>query len=233
MVFQNKNVLIVDDEPKILEVIASFLASRGYTAHTAENGRQALELFEKVYPAIVILDLMLPDISGEEVCRAIRKKSRVPVIMLTAKVEEGDLLTGLQLGADDYITKPFSLLELAARMEAVLRRSGDVLTPLAARYSYRGGDLIIDFEKNFVKKKGKEVSLTPSELKILSALLKYPGKVFTRTELIDIALGEEFDGYDRAIDNHIKNLRQKVEDDARNPVYILTVHGLGYKFGGE
>ncbi|MDX9872112.1 MAG: response regulator transcription factor [Clostridia bacterium] len=230
---KGKKILIVDDEPKILEVIVSFLESRGYTVFTAENGKQALALFEKVNPAMVILDLMLPDISGEEICRAIRKKSRAPIIMLTAKVEESDLLTGLQLGADDYITKPFSLLELQARIETVLRRSGDEPAPLAARYSYHGGDLTLDFEKNMIKKKGKEVSLTPSELKILWALLKYPGKVFTRTELIDIALGEEFDGYDRAIDNHIKNLRQKIEDDAKNPVYILTVHGLGYKFGGE
>ena len=226
------NILAVDDEPKILEVIVSFLESRGFTVFPAENGRQAFEVFDRENISLVILDLMLPDMSGEEICRTIRKKSRVPIIMLTAKVEENDMLMGLQIGADDYITKPFSLKLLHARVEAVLRRSTDDLVPLARKNSFRGGDLIVDFDKNIIRKKQEEVLLTPSEMKILSALVKYPGKVFTRAELIEIALGSEFDGYERAVDNHIKNLRQKIEDDSKNPCYVLTIHGLGYKFGG-
>jgi DNA-binding response OmpR family regulator len=228
----NKNILVVDDEPKITEVVTSFLRSGGYTVFTADNGRQALDVFDKNNIALVLLDLMLPDVSGEDVCRAIRKISRVPVIMLTAKAGESDLLTGLGLGADDYMTKPFSLKELHARIEAVMRRTGGDLIPLAVKNSWNNGDLYVDFEKNIIRKKRKTVSLTPNELKILSALVKYPGKVFTRAELIETALGIDFDGYDRTVDTHIKNLRQKIEDSPRSPVYILTIHGLGYKFGG-
>jgi DNA-binding response OmpR family regulator len=229
----SKNILVVDDEPKILEVVTSLLENRGYRVFQAESGRRALGIFEAENIALVVLDLMLPDTSGEEVCRAIRRKSRVPILMLTAKSEEDDLLEGLAIGADDYITKPFSLKELAARVETVLRRSQDDLVPLITRNSFRGGDLSVDFEKGVFMKAGKSVSLTPNESKILAALIKYPGKVFSREELIEVALGGEFDGYDRAIDSHIKNLRQKIEDDPRNPVYVLTVRKLGYKFGGE
>ena len=230
---ENKNILIVDDEPKILEVVSSFLENKGYSTFTAENGQQALKVFEQENIALVVLDLMMPGISGEEICLAIRKQSRVPIIMLTAKADEDNLLQGLRLGADDYIRKPFSLKELHARIETVLRRSGDDLTPLTVKNSWNDGDLCVDFEKNIIKRKEKIVSLTPNELKILSALIKYPGKVFTRSELIEIALGSDFDGYDRAIDSHVKNLRQKLEDDPRSPVYVLTIHGVGYKFGGE
>lgn len=230
---ENKNILIVDDEPKILEVVSSFLENRGYSTFVAENGRQALEVFGKENIALIVLDLMMPGISGEEVCMTIRKQSRVPIIMLTAKADEDNLLQGLGLGADDYVTKPFSLKELHARIETVLRRAGDDLIPLTTKNSWNDGDLCIDFDKNIINKNQKILSLTPNELKILSALITYPGKVFTRAELIEVALGSDFDGYDRAIDSHIKNLRQKLEDDPKSPVYILTIHGLGYKFGGE
>ncbi|MFP3154329.1 response regulator transcription factor [Lachnospiraceae bacterium ZAX-1] len=229
---KNKNILAIDDEPKILEVLSSFLESRGFRVFSAAGGRDALEIFERENISLILLDLMLPDISGEEICRTIRKKSRVPIIMLTAKVEEKSLLEGLSIGADDYITKPFSLKELHARVETLLRRTSDELVPLAVKNSFRDGDLVVDFEKNIFKKSQVQVSLTQSEQRILAALIKYPGKVFTRAELIEIALGSEFDGYDRAIDNHIKNLRQKIEDDSKNPIYIMTIHGLGYKFGG-
>jgi DNA-binding response OmpR family regulator len=228
----NKNILVVDDEPKILEVAVSFMESRGFHVFSAENGQKAMEIFGRENIALVILDLMLPDISGEDVCREIRKKSRVPVIMLTAKAEENNIVEGLELGADDYITKPFGLKELYARVEAVLRRTEKDLTPLTARSSWRGGDLAVDFSAGEVRKKGNSVALTPTESKILAALIKYPGKIFTREELITLALGDEFDGYDRAVDFHIKNIRQKIEDDPRNPVYVLTVHGQGYRFGG-
>jgi DNA-binding response OmpR family regulator len=232
MAGKQKNILAVEDEPKILDVVASFMESRGFKVFPAENGAQALRIFERENIILVLLDLMLPDIPGQEICRRIRSVSRVPIIMLTAKVEEEHLLEGLGLGADDYIRKPFSLKELAARAEAAIRRASDDLTPLLSKNSFHGGDLTVDFEKNTVQKKGAAVSLTPSEMKLLAALIKYPGKVFTRAELIEIALGDTFDGYDRAIDNHVKNLRQKIENDSKNPDYILTVHGLGYKFGG-
>lgn len=229
----NKNILAVDDEPKILEAVKAFLESKGYTVCTAQNGRQALEIFEKENIALILLDLMLPDISGEEVCKRIRKKSRVPIIMLTAKSEEANQLNGLDIGADDYITKPFSLKVIAARIETVLRRTTDDLVPLTVKNSWRDGDLTVDFEKGIVSKHGGEVNLTATELKILSALIKYPGKIFSREELLTLVLGDNTDSLDRVIDNHIKNLRQKIEDDSKTPVYVLTIRGLGYKFGGE
>lgn len=227
-----KNILVVDDEFKILDVISSLLESKGYRVFRAETGFQALEIFARENISLLVLDLMLPDITGEDVCKRIRKKSRVPIIMLTAKVEEQDLLTGLNIGADDYMTKPFSLKELAARVEAVIRRSSDDLIPLFSKNSYNDGDLVVDFQQNIIRKKQETVNLTPTELNILSVLIKYPGKVFTRSELIELALGDNFDGFDRSIDSHIRNLRQKIEDNPKTPVYVLTIHGKGYKFGG-
>lgn len=232
MVKNSRNVLVVDDEPKILEVVCLLLESKGFHAIPAENGRKALEIFETENISLIILDLMMPDISGEKVCRTVRRKSRVPIIMLTAKVEENSVVEGLGLGADDYVIKPFGLKELYARVEAVLRRAESDLVPLTKRNSWRDGDLAVDFEKNEVRKNGVVLTLTPSELKILSVLIKYPGKVFTREELIESALDKGFAGYDRAIDSHIKNIRKKLEDDPKNPVYVLTIPGLGYKFGG-
>lgn len=228
----NKNILVVDDEFKILDVISSLLESKGYRVFRAVTGFQALEIFDRENISLLVLDLMLPDITGEDVCKRIRKKSRVPIIMLTAKVEEQDLLTGLNIGADDYMTKPFSLKELAARVEAVIRRSSDDLIPLFSKNSYNDGDLVVDFQQNIIRKKQETVNLTPTELNILSVLIKYPGKVFTRSELIELALGDNFDGFDRSIDSHIRNLRQKIEDNPKTPVYVLTIHGKGYKFGG-
>jgi DNA-binding response OmpR family regulator len=229
----NKTILVVDDEPKIIEAVSSFLESKGFAVLSAESGNQALEIFERENISLAILDLMLPDVSGEEVCRRIRSRSRMPIIMLTAKPGENSLLAGLGIGADDYMTKPFSIKELYARIDAILRRSEDDLRPLLARRSFNNGDLAVDFEQNVFKKRQAALALTPSETRILAALIKYPGKVFSRSELIDIALGEDFDGYDRAVDSHVKNLRQKIEDDPKNPKYVLTVHGFGYKFGGE
>lgn len=228
----NKKILVVEDEVKILEVVTSLLQSRGYQALQATDGKEALMLFEQENISLVLLDLMLPDMSGEEICRKIRAKSRVPIIMLTAKVEEEHLLKGLQMGADDYITKPFSLKELAARVEVVLRRTTDELKPLYQSIYFENGELSINVEGNMVRKQGRQINLTKSEWKLLLAFIKYPNKVFTREELIQIVLGEEYEGYNRTIDSHIKNLRQKIEDVPRNPVYIITVHGKGYKFGG-
>lgn len=228
-----KNILVVEDEIKMFQVVASFLESRNYAVYHAETGRQALEIFEKEPISLILLDLMLPDLSGEEVCQVIRRQSRVPIIILTAKSEESDLLGGFHIGADDFMTKPFSLKELEVRVEAVLRRSSDDPSPLLSKYSFLDGDLIVDFDKNMVKKNQEIVNLTRTELNILASLMKYPGKVFTRNELIETAMGYEFLGFDRAIDSHIKNLRHKIETDPKTPVYILTIHGKGYRFGGE
>lgn len=225
-------ILIVDDEEKIIEVVASYLEANGYSVFTATNGTQALELFQKEQPSLVLLDLMLPDLSGEEVCTIIRSQSRVPIIMLTAKTQERDQLYGLNIGADDYITKPFSLKTLMARIEAVLRRSEGSEKPLSSRAVFGGGDLEIDFESHTVKKAGKDVQLTPHEFKLLAVLVRYSSKVFTREELIEAAFGYEYDGYDRTIDSHIRNIRSKIEDHSRKPEYIKTVHGVGYTFGG-
>lgn len=228
-----KKILVVEDEEKIVAVIKSFLESKGFIVLVAENGKRALEIFDKESVGMVLLDLMLPELSGEEVCNTIRKKSKVPIIMLTAKSDEADMLQGLGIGADDYITKPFSLKALYARIEAVLRRSADDLSGLFSKKVFNNGDLIIDYESYYVAKAGEEIKLTPNEYKLLAALTRYPNKVFTREELIVTAFGNEFEGYDRTIDSHIKNLRHKVEDDPKTPCYVKTIHGVGYKFGGE
>ena len=230
---EGKNVLVVDDEKKILEVVSSYLESKAHKVYTADTGSEALDIFNRETIEFVILDLMLPDLSGEEVCTKIRKCSRVPILMLTAKTLEEDMLEGLHMGADDYMIKPFSLKELYARMEAILRRTAESPVPLAARFLWNEGDLSIDFEKVEVKKNGEPISLTPKDWKILSALVKYPQKVFTRDDLLGVAFDVSYEGNDRVIDTHIKNLRKKIEDDPQKPVYVKTVHGLGYRFGGE
>ena len=231
MVREN-TILIVDDEVKITEVIKSYLENSGYLTACAYDGKNAMSLFEKCSPVLIILDLMLPDMTGEDICREIRKKSRVPIIMLTAKVEDADIINGLGIGADDYLTKPFSPKQLVARVEAVLRRVSSEAIPLTNEFSFHDGDLVIDGLRHEIRKNGQLVALTPNEYKILMTMMKYPSKVFTREELIELALGDDYDGFDRVIDTHIKNIRQKLCDDERAPRYILTVHGTGYRFGG-
>lgn len=226
-------ILIVDDEIKIVEAVRAYLENSGYNVSTSYDGEEALSKFEKENPDLVVLDLMLPKISGEEVCRKIRKQSRIPIIMLTAKVQEDDKINGFNIGADDYVTKPFSPRELVVRVKTLLRRCSDGISPLFNIMNWNNGNLEIDFTNMTTKKNGIKISLTQTEFKILSSLIKYPKKVFTREEIIELALGIDFDGFDRTIDSHIKNLRSKIEDDSSNPVYILTVRGLGYKFGGE
>ncbi len=216
---QPKAILVIEDEPNILDAVASYLKSRGYTVFAALTGEDGLSLFRQEEISLVVLDLMLPDIPGEEVCRQIRTSSQVPILMLTAKVAESAQLAGFGLGADDYVTKPFSLKILAARIETVLRRTDTGLAD--------------DFMKTIEKKLGRPVTLTASEMKLLALLIKHPGRVFSREELIQLAFGDEFDSYDRSIDTHVKNIRRKIEDDPRNPVFVQTVHGLGYKFGGS
>lgn len=228
-----KTILVVDDEAKIVEVVKSYLENSGFRVVGACNGAQAMSAFERFSPVLVILDLMLPDMTGEEICKAIRKRSRVPVIMLTAKVEENDIVNGLGIGADDYLTKPFSPKQLIARVHAVLRRVSSETVPLVSEISFNDGELVIDGLRHEVRKDGVQLAFTPNEYKILMTMAKYPTKVFTREELIEFALGEDFAGFDRVIDTHIKNIRQKLGDDKRTPRYILTVHGTGYKFGGS
>lgn len=233
MVNGMKRILVVDDEVKIVEVVKSYLENSGYEVFEAFDGKQALERFHKVKPSLVVLDLMLPDITGEEICRILRKNSTVPIIMLTARIEEENILSGLDMGADDYVTKPFSPRQLVARIAAVLRRAGQGEEPDSNKSSFNSGELILDYNSHEVKKFETVLSLTPNEFKLLTTLAKYPKKVFTREELITLTMGEDFEGYDRIIDTHIKNLRQKIESDPKNPRYILTVHGVGYRFGGE
>jgi len=228
-----KTIAIIDDEENIVDVVKSYLEKSGYKVVFAFSGGEAMALIDKYAPSLIILDLMLPDVSGEDLCRAIRKKSRVPIIMLTAKTQEEDVLSGLAMGADDYVTKPFSPRQLMARVDALLRRVSEEPVPLFSEISMNDGELVADILRHEVRKNGKPVALTPDEYNILMVMLKYPTKVFTRNELIDFALDDEFDGYDRIIDTHIKNIRQKIENDPKSPRYVLTVHGVGYKFGGE
>lgn len=225
-----KRILVVDDEPKIVEVVTSYLEKSGYAVRGVFSGKEAYESFEREKPSLVILDWMLPDTTGEEICRTLRQQSDVPIIMLTAKVEEEDILRGLQIGADDYVTKPFSPRQLVARVEAVLRRTEGNSSPVL---SFRRGELIVDMDGYDVMLSGRPAGLTPNEFRIVGALARHPNKVFTREELIAIVSGDDFNGFDRVIDTHIKNIRQKIETDTRNPEYILTVHGVGYKFGGD
>lgn len=225
-----RKVLVVDDEPAIVEVVSSYLVRAGFESVSAPTGARALALFETTQPCLVILDLMLPDLSGEEVCRRLRARSRVPIIMLTAKIEDADAVKGLSIGADDYVTKPFSPRQLMARVDAVLRRTRGSTAPLARQLSFGNGDLMLDTGTGEVRKAGLPVGLTPRELRLLQCLASNPGRIFSREDLIAHALGEDFSGFDRTVDAHVKNLRQKIETDPREPRYLLTVHGMGYKF---
>ena len=225
-------VLIVDDEKMIRDAVTAYFEKMGCTIFQADNGQDALQIFERDRIDFVILDLMLPGITGEEVCRQIRKDSEVPIIMLTAKTQEESVLNGLQIGADDYVTKPFSVKQLYARMETIMRRVAKAQDTSDEILSFEGG-LVIDIAHSEVRKDDNPLSLTKSEWKILLAMAGFPKKVFTRDELMEIAFGEDADSLDRVIDTHIKNLRKKVESDPKKPVYIRTVHGLGYKFGGD
>lgn len=223
-------ILIVDDEPKILDIVEAYLSQSSYQVSRALNGKEALNKFNLVKPNLIILDLMLPDISGTDVCIKIRESSDVPIIMLTAKIAETDILKGLQIGADDYITKPFSPKELVARVETVLRRTVSLPTKEMV-LSFNKGSLIIYPENKRVIKNDLEVILTPTEFELLFILASYPKQIFSRERLLESVKENELNVLDRIIDSHIKNLRQKIEDDTRNPYFILTVYGAGYRFG--
>jgi DNA-binding response OmpR family regulator len=226
----SKKILVVDDERKLVTILKGYLEQAGYAVVTAYDGQQALTVFRHESPALVLLDLNLPQIDGLDVCRALRKESNVPVIMLTARVEETDRLIGLELGADDYIAKPFSPREVVARVRAVLRRSEG--EPARAE-TFSAGDLTLDLGKHSARLKDRTLDLTPTEFDLLTVMMQNPGRAFTRLQLLDQVQGEAFEGYERTIDAHIKNLRQKIERDPKAPRYILTVFGVGYKFGED
>ncbi len=226
-------ILVVEDENKIRQVLKSFLESKGEVVYEADNGQSALEAFYKEQPDVVLLDLMLPVLSGEEVCRTIRERATVPVpiLMLTAKSEEESLLGGLDLGADDYLIKPFSMREMYARMQAVYRRYQNILGEEEIRILDSG--VILEEKARTAWVRGQACHLTPIEYRLLEMLMKQPKRVFSREELIAEVLGEEYEGFDRVIDSHVKNLRQKLEEDPKNPVIIQTIHGIGYRYGGD
>ena len=219
-------VLIVEDEPKIAQVARDYLQAAGCTVVTAVDGRSGLQAAARSRPDLVVLDLRLPDIDGLDVARRLRQGGPVPIIMLTARGEESDKLVGLELGADDYITKPFSPKELVARVRAVLRRSE---MARAAGESLRAGDLVIDLPRRQARVNDRPVELTATEFDLLATLAGSPGRVFTRAQLLDAIHGVAFDSYERAVDAHVKNIRRKLESDPRRPRYLLTVHGVGYK----
>jgi two-component system, OmpR family, alkaline phosphatase synthesis response regulator PhoP len=222
-----KQILVVDDEPRIAEICRDYLERAGFKVLLAGNGADALTLARTKQPDLVVLDLGLPKIDGLDVTRALRKRSNVPIIMLTARVEESDKLIGLELGADDYLTKPFSPKELVARVRAVFRRTdirpgqSDVI---------RAADVTLDMPRLQAKVGNRGVDLTATEFELLAMMMRQPGRVFTRGQLLDAVRGEDMESLDRVIDVHIKNLRRKLEPDPRNPRYVLTVYGVGYKF---
>lgn len=223
-----EKILVIEDEQKIADIVRAYLEKDGFSVFVAGTGEKAISMLNKGF-ALIILDLVLPDITGEEICRLIREDSDLPIIMLTAKSEEEDRIQGLGIGADDYIVKPFSPREVVARVKALLRRTGGTKKTL----SFNSGQLIIDSARFKVQKAGSIVVLTPTEFKLLQCMAERPEQVFTRMQLVNVILGYDFEGYDRTIDAHIKNIRHKIEDDTKSPAYIKTVYGVGYRFIGH
>ena len=229
---ERKRALLVDDEPHVLEIVKGYLERDGFDVETCATVATALALLEKLTPDVLVLDVTLPDGSGFDVLRAAAKPGeRIPTIMLTARIDETDRIVGLELGADDYVTKPFSPRELSARVGALLRRVGESRSPAAkakASRKTRVGDLEIDHDFHEVTVSGRDANLTATEFRILALLAQNPGEVFTRAHLLD-KLGDDGEIYERTLDRHINNLRKKIEEDPRNPAYVLTVYGVGYR----
>jgi two-component system alkaline phosphatase synthesis response regulator PhoP len=226
-----QRVLVVDDDKKTVELVKLYLERDGYKVDVAYDGNEGLRQAHELHPDLIVLDLMLPGVDGLEVCRILRTESDVPIIMLTARTTEDDKLTGLGLGADDYVTKPFSPRELAARVRTVLRRLPDQAL-LRGPVEIQAGDLVMNFQKHEASLVGRSLRLTPIEFKLLGVLVKEPGRTFSRAQLIEKVLGYDFDGFDRTIDVHILNLRRKLESDPSHPRLITTVYGTGYRFSG-
>ncbi len=225
-----KTVLVVEDEPKIAELARDYLEHAGFAVLTASDGNTAVETARNESPDLMILDLGLPGMDGLDVTREIRRNSDLPIVMLTARDDELDKLLGLELGADDYLTKPFSPRELVARVKAVLRRAERPVTPTDI---VRAGEVTLDVARMRVDAAGRAVDLTPTEFQLLEALARQPGRIFTRSQLLDAIHGVAFESYERAIDTHVKNLRRKLEPDPRSPRYVLTVYGVGYRFADD
>ncbi len=226
-----KTILVVDDEPKIVQIARDYLERAGFTVSTAGSGTSALASARRDKPDLIILDLGLPEVDGLDVTRAIRKESNVPIIMLTARGEESDKLVGLEIGADDYVTKPFSPKELVARVRTVLRRLNTVQAN-AGTEIIRAVDVTLDVPRMQATVDGKAVDLTATEFQLLATMAREPGRIFTRAQLLDAVRGVAFESYERAIDAHIKNIRRKIEPDPHEPRYVLSVYGVGYKFEG-
>ncbi len=224
-------ILVVDDDRKIVDLVRLYLERDGYRVLVAYDGLEALKLARQRRPDLIVLDLLLPEVDGLDVCRILQTESEVPIIMLTAKTTEEDKLIGLELGADDYVTKPFSPRELVARVRTVLRRVGKEAPqgPTEMRFT----DLVIDRRSHEVRLRGEVVNLTPTEFRLLEVLAEEPGRAFTRLELLDRVFGYDFEGFERTIDVHVKNLRKKIEPDPKQPTYVETVYGVGYKFGKD
>lgn len=222
-------ILLVEDEKKIRQIIEKYLIKEGFEVIATDTGEDALEIVKKESLDLIILDRMLPGLSGDEVIENIRRTSDIPIIMVTAKVEESDIIEGFKYGADDYIVKPFSPQVLIERVKAILRRLGP--QNKANVIIYNNGELLINLDSHTVNKGEEIIEFTKNEFEIIRVLFNNPNKIFTRDEIISSAFGSDYDAYDRAIDTHIKNIRQKLEDDSRKPKYILTVYGIGYKVG--
>lgn len=225
-----KSVLIVDDDVKLVELLAVYFQKDGFIVHSAYDGLDALQSVREKHPDILVLDVMLPGMNGWDICRLLRKDSAIPILMLTARDEESDRLVGLEIGADDYVTKPFSPKEVVARVKAILRRTGGTT---GKAMQLRLGEVVVDLEQYQVTKGGEPVDLTPTEFKIVELLAGNPGRVFSRLQIVEQTQGYSFEGFERTIDSHIKNLRRKLEDNPREPVYILTVYGVGYRTAGS
>jgi two-component system, OmpR family, alkaline phosphatase synthesis response regulator PhoP len=221
------SVLLVDDDEKLVQLLKIYFDKEGFITYTAYDGLKAIQLVREKQPSIMILDIMLPEIDGWDVCRKIRRENDIPIIMLTARDEESDRLIGLEIGADDYVTKPFSPKEVVVRAKVILRR---MHREIVQKPSLQIGNLYIDFIRHQVSKNNEVIDLTATEFKILELFAANAGRVFTRFQIVEQTQGDSFEGYDRTIDVHIKNLRRKIEDNAKEPKYILTVYGVGYKF---
>ncbi|MBI5375111.1 MAG: response regulator transcription factor [Candidatus Schekmanbacteria bacterium] len=226
-------ILIIEDDEKLVRNIKEYLADEEFDISSAPNGEKGIELFRQISPELIILDLMMPKMGGLDVCREIRKTSSVPIIILTAKGDETDIVVGLEVGADDYLTKPFSMRELLARIKAALRRANRMNNADSKPEIIRFSSFSINIPKCEVIKDGKPIVLTLTEFNLLRLFCSNPGKVFTRDQLLDIVRGKELTPFDRAIDSHISHLRQKIENDHRHPSYIKTIWGIGYKFESE
>ena len=225
----HKKILVVDDEKKIVDIVKAYLERDSYRVIVAYDGRLALQMARSESPDLVILDLMLPEISGWDVCRTLRTESNVPIIMLTALDDDSDKIVGLELGADDYVVKPFNPKELVSRVRAVLRRTEGAAVKMK---KIEFADLSIDLDRHEVTRGEKKLELTLTEFELLKVLAEAPGRVYSRMQLLDKVQGSAYEGYERTIDSHIKNLRKKVEMDPERPKYVITVRGVGYKFGG-